>query len=176
MENCLLFIDAITEGLETGNWTDLIIKMKILCVIWCAVFAAVVIDFITGVRKSKRNGEFSGSEGVRRSVPKFLQYCGVLTFGFLFDVIISAYGVHIQAGTAIMAIILIGIEFYSAFYENSDDKLQKRIRREAGTAATLLKHKDDILTGIAEVIETKFKDTKITDNDSTHNTQGNKEQ
>ncbi|KUY29386.1 phage holin family protein [Elizabethkingia ursingii] len=64
------------------------LKMFVISVAWGCVLLAMLIDLYFGIKKSKKLGEHTSSEGFRRSIEKLCYYYAMLVFALIFDAII----------------------------------------------------------------------------------------
>jgi len=126
----LLFIQSILSG----DFPTLKVKMLVVCIAWIAVLAAIVIDLFSGVKKAKLRGEYTSSEGLKRTVSKFVLYYSALGIALLADwlfcYMITSFNSFIPAIpylTIICALYLIIAVEGRSVLENADKKQKKQL-------------------------------------------------
>lgn len=165
----LLFIPELLSK----DYASIKMKLFIICVAWILVLVSMLIDLHYGIRKAKKIGEHTTSEGFRRTVTKFKDYYTVLTFALIADILISPFTYYlpgILSFTSVVSIIaalgLVLTEFKS-IREKADQKLRRRIDKSFIDIGVLYqKLKDDGL--IEKIIESaKEKDNENINNATT---------
>jgi hypothetical protein len=96
------------------------------------------MDLITGIRKSKKNGDFTQSHLLRKTADKMVLYYALIFLMFLLDIISCLVLVEFDKPdfpfiSAVLTFALVGVEAYSV-WESADKKKQKQIKN--GISAT----------------------------------------
>lgn len=98
------------------------------------VTAAIAIDLVTGIHRSRLQGTPLRSRLLRRTLHKFISYVGAILIAAMADVLLSVAGVPgvIPRGTpvitALLGLFLLGVEVIS-IYENADGRTRDFVRR-----------------------------------------------
>lgn len=143
----LLFINSFM----TKDYETLEIKLELVMIMWVVVLIAIIIDLIAGVRKARQLGEATTSQGFKRTVNKLVQYYGLLSFAFLFDILASIVE-PLPYFTALASIFLVFIEAKSV-YEKAEEKDRRKMSKEADKLVTILENRGDVLKAIAEILK-----------------------
>lgn len=146
------------------DYDSLELKLELVMIMWIVVLVAIIIDLIAGVHKAKRLGEATTSQGFKRTVNKLVQYYGLLSFAFLFDILASIVE-PLPYFTALAALFLVFIEAKSVF-EKAEEKDRRKMSKEADKLVTILENRGDVLKAIAEILkkEEKEDEKETTDN------------
>lgn len=118
------------------NMDYIILKAAIVVILWGCVMLAVTIDLYHGIKRSKKDGEFTHSTGLKRTVSKSVNYLSFMLFMLIADLIASlATSSLLPFGIAVLplfnivgAMVLVYNEWVSV-RENSDQKMMNRINR-----------------------------------------------
>ena len=127
------------------------------------VFLAMLIDLISGIRKSKQLGETCVSYTLSRSTRKFLIYEGSVIIATMVDVMIhyshlfvlmKLYPiVGVPVITCLMSIFLCTIEFLS-IRERAEDKVRRNMKRTLQVLVDMLGKEN-----LSELLREKGMDT-----------------
>ena len=145
----LLFINAFLNK----DYEALYQKIELELIMWIIVLIAIIIDLISGLRKASQLGELHTSYGFRRTVTKMVQYYGLLSFAFMFDVL-SSMVLPMPYFTMLASFFLVFIEAKSVL-EKAHEKDRRKMNKSIKELAVLLEHKDDVLKGITELLKEK---------------------
>jgi phage-related holin len=155
----LLFIQSFIEH----DFSKIYIKLEIMTALWIFVGIAIIIDLISGIKKAKRIGNARTSIGFRRTVKKANQYGVILTFSFLFDIILSIW-FYIPFSTAITCGFLVFIEAKSV-WENMEKIDQESYKTKAKDFIELFQSlKEEDQSKLLEVIKNKLNEPSNTNN------------
>lgn len=153
----LLFITKYLHN----DFVGIIKEMHIVLVAFIAVFGAMALDFVFGVRAAKRRGEARTSYGFRRSTLKFLEYYACMLIAFIVDVIASiSESINLPYITFFVALILVGIEAYSIWENLQNKKLKSIDKDDLKTLLTLVAHRGDILNAAIKAAQDKLDKTE----------------
>lgn len=141
-------LNSITEH----DWQGLEIKGAWMVIISTCVLVAMIIDLIAGVRKARERGHARTSYGLKRTVDKAIRYFGLMILCFLLDIIAHLL-TPVPYFSIIAGIYLVVTEIIS-WYEKADQKE----KRNADILVELLKNKDDLVKGFAEVLTKQLKE------------------
>lgn len=156
----LLFINAFLNK----DYETLYQKIELELIMWIIVLIAIIIDLISGLRKASQLGELHTSYGFRRTVSKMVQYYGLLSFAFMFDVL-SSMVLPMPYFTMLASFFLVFIEAKSVL-EKAKDKDRRKMNESIKDLAILFENKDDLLKGVAELL--KNSENKQKDKDDTN--------
>lgn len=126
-------------------------RLQIFVIIMCLIFTLffILCDLWSGIRKSKKNGDFISSHGLRRTIDKMNKYYNILLIFILVDILqcFSIYSINNSYRkdywvfpflTVAITIIIAAIEIKS-IYENMDKKTQKDFRDTGKTVIGLMR-------------------------------------
>lgn len=124
--------------------------VALLCLfVYFVVLSVVLLDFYSGIRRSRRLGISLKSNGFRRSIRKFNDYVNFMFVATLVDFLLYAFMLHEVLGTRgvpwltlIGGLVAIAIEIKSIF-ENTDRNTQKDIALTLDHIADLAKTRGD---------------------------------
>lgn len=124
--------------------------VALLCLfVYFVVLISVLLDFYSGVKRSRRLGISLKSNGFRRSIRKFNDYVNFMVVATLVDFLLYAFMLHEVLGTRgvpwltlIGGLVAIAIEIKSIF-ENTDRNTQKDIALTLDHIADLAKTRGD---------------------------------
>lgn len=124
--------------------------VMLLCLfVYFVVLSVVLLDFYSGIRRSRRLGISLKSNGFRRSIRKFNDYVNFMFVATLVDFLLYAFMLHEVLGTRgvpwltlIGGLVAIAIEIKSIF-ENTDRNTQKDIALAIDHIADLAKNRGD---------------------------------
>lgn len=139
--------------------------VALLCLfVYFVVLISVLLDFYSGVKRSKRLGISLKSNGFRRSIRKFNDYVNFMVVATLVDFLLYAFMLHEVIGTRgvpwltlIGGLVAVAIEIKS-IYENTDRSTQKDIALTIEHIADLAKTRGDadaILKQLADKMRDK---------------------
>lgn len=137
-----------------GNLQHLLMKVIIVFFTWFVVLVAIGIDLHFGIQKSKKEGDFVHSFGLRQTVKKTIYYMAFMLFMFLFDSINPLGLIHenfnvLPLASVLGAIVLVRTEFISV-KEKSDQKYQRKIDKVAKELLEIAMKDEGILNKIKE--------------------------
>ena len=155
----LLFIQSFLNDDDQS----LMFKLAIVGFMWVIVTVAMIVDLLSGYNKAKQRGEARTSYGLRRTVQKAVLYFALMLFAFLFDCI-GTFFYSLPFVTLVSSAFLVFIEGKSIL-EKAHDKDKRRINGNMNDVAIFLENKDDLAKAIAEIIKSKTKENKESDND-----------
>ena len=96
-----------------------------------AVFLSVMLDLVLGIKESRKQGHFTHSYGLRRTIEKLTSYLALVIIGFVIDAINPIFfywGVHhLPLASVILAFALIYTEGIS-IKEHLSDGTRKKMR------------------------------------------------
>lgn len=116
------------------SYDYIIVKASLIGVLWICVLAAVLIDLYHGIKRSKEEGRYTSSFGLKRTVQKSSSYFTFVVFMLIADIVASiATSSFLTFGVAVLPIfniigsaILVWTEWVSV-REKSSQKLMNRI-------------------------------------------------
>ena len=158
-----------------GDFAMLWIKLFIVFGAWLCILVAMIIDLYFGIQKSKKIGEHTSSEGLRRSVHKVVYYYSMMTFALLLDAInpLTFYLPiplsSIPVITIIFAMALIYTEAKSV-REKAEDKLRRRTDDSVKELIDAFKNREDLFKNALDHLQNeknKQDEKNTTDTDST---------
>lgn len=139
---------------------DLKSAIILFALIVCVLTAAMLVDFVLGIAKSKLAGRKIQSFRLRESAVKVLVYYGSLTMSFLFDLIFVSGDLY---DTPYLS-LLIGAGFVlteiKSWFEKLGDKEQARIERSAKVIASAISSLSSSKVKLSEVVEDLSQPTK----------------
>ncbi len=160
-------------------WGMICSKLGMLAFIYALVFAMVLLDLWSGIRKAKKRGEYTSSRGLRRTIEKLAKYYNVifaftiadlLQLGFFWN-----YNIENEASvpllpfvTAAGAAIVCAIEIKS-IYESADKKLKGDAQEVLKQVGAVLKHRDklEMISAFLETLTHEKTDKPNDDNNGT---------
>ena len=119
--------------------------LRLVVVAFWIVFAAMFIDLLVGLYKSKLRGDKPRSDSLKRSAYKFVLYEGGLCIAALIDVCIylchgfQLFGVHVLHGVPVVSFLL-AIFFCVVEGMSVREKADEKIHSELSRAERLAKH------------------------------------
>lgn len=117
--------------------------------IWALVGIAMIIDLITGIKKARKNGGATTSNGLRKTCKKAEHYFVPLAAASVLDLILSIIPAYeLPYGSIIYGLFCAGTEFFSVFENTHTKKERKEIVK---TISDVLTNLDDTDKLIAEV-------------------------
>lgn len=134
------------------------IKLFIVFGAWICVLVAMAIDLYFGIKKSKKIGEHTTSEGFRRSVHKVVYYYSMLTFALLFDAL-NPLPYYLPFPLSIVPIITILFSMVLIFTEaksvreKAEDKLRRKTDQSMFEMVELIKNNKEILSTVSQYLE-----------------------
>lgn len=133
--------------------------LSVVVVAMIIVFMAMMIDLASGLYKAKCRGEIRTSEGLRRTLTKFITYEGGMLIAAGVDVMIQLSRIiplfhlnllcNVPLITLIVGIFLLVVEFLSV-KEKADDKTKKNLSDAAKFAIEAASRKE--LTSILKAM------------------------
>lgn len=116
---------------ESVSVHHIILTALLSLVVYVTVFIAVLVDFYSGIRRSRRLGIKTKSSGLRRSIRKFNDYILFIIIATLVDMMFVTFSIHewfemksVPYLTLLTGVITVGIEIRSV-WENLDRNRQK---------------------------------------------------
>ena len=150
----ILFINAFLSK----DYEALYQKIELELIMWIIVLIAIIIDLISGLRKASQLGELHTSYGFRRTVSKMVQYYGLLSFAFMFDVL-SSMVLPLPYFTMLASFFLVFIEAKSVL-EKAHEKDRRKMNDSMKDLIVLFENKDDLLKGVVEILKAKKEEEK----------------
>lgn len=163
MSNNDIYLLEMIKHLLEGNYSELKVLLGIIGIMWLLVALAIVIDLVSGVRKAKERGEARTSYGFKQTVNKVVFYYAFMLFALMFDCI-GMFFYPLPIITLVAAAFLIFIECKSVF-EKAHEKDKRKFNKNAHDFSILLENKEDVIKGIAEILNQQIKESK--DNEGT---------
>lgn len=148
------------------DYGTIYLKLIIVFAAISMVILAMIVDFYFGLKKAKKLGESSTSEGFRRSTNKFVYYGAMMLFAVIFDVlnVLSAFFPSplnlVPIITLAAAVALILTEFKSV-REKAEDKARRKSDESIKQLLSALKDKDVLhqaLKGLENLSKTNNKE------------------
>lgn len=128
------------------NWAALKMQMAIVFICWCIVILDIGIDLHFGIKKSKEQGVFIHSYGLRQTTKKTVQYLAFMAF-LLFIDILNPFWYYFDYKALPLASIFGGIVLtyteYKSVREKVGDKFRKDVEGNARELYKLLKENKD---------------------------------
>lgn len=136
-------------------------QLYVVTMVWASVFMAILIDLYFGIKKSKQLGECTTSEGLRRTISKFVYYYAMLSFALLgdfLDVFTPSFLPFPLCDAPVFSIVCaIGLILTEAksVREKAEDKVRRKIDKSFQQVIDLLESKggklDEIVNKINEM-------------------------
>ena len=83
--NLLFLLSLVVE-----EYSTVLLKLAVIVLLWLVVIAACMVDLRTGIKASKRLGNFrTTSRGLRQTMKKVLEYISILIIALLLDIVLS---------------------------------------------------------------------------------------
>lgn len=96
--------------------------------IWALVGIAMIIDLITGIKKARKKGDATTSNGLRKTCKKAEHYFVPLAAASILDMILSIMPWYdAPYGSIIYGLFCAGTEFFSVFENTHTKKERKQI-------------------------------------------------
>lgn len=138
--------------LITGNFKDVFIYITLTFSVFVLVFIAVLVDLYFGIQKSKKNGSFVHSYGLKRTISKTLEYMAMVFMFFLIDFLNPMWFIltfpKVPILSIIAGIIIIVIEWISV----KESFAKKTISAIAETPKDVMRYIIDNRRFIKEII------------------------
>lgn len=146
------------------NFDGIVNMTGIVVVAMLIVLAAMMIDLASGLYKAKLRGEIRTSEGLRRTLMKFITYEGGMMIAAGVDALITMSELEllfkldalyrIPVVTILVGIFLLVVEFLSV-REKADEKTKKNFGRAESLAikAILRPENKELLIQLLEIIQ-----------------------
>lgn len=146
------------------------VQLAMILGLYALTFFAVAVDFYSGVRKAKRQGELRTSVGYRKTVSKINQYGMLLTIASVLDMMATVIQLFPEFGirdlpfaTFVGCAVLCFIELRSV-WENTESGHKRDVQAVARQVLEIVKTSDD-RAALAEVLSKLLEE----DNPSTNN-------
>lgn len=137
------------------DYEALIVQLSIVFLAWIIVVFAVGIDLYFGIKKSKENGVFTHSFGLRKSSEKVVQYLAFMTFMLFADILNPFWIYFAYTATPLAsifgAIVLVYTEWKSV-KEKADEKFRYAIKNNPIDIINFIKENRQL---IDEIIKNK---------------------
>lgn len=133
------------------DYETLFDKLELVLIMWIIVLIAIVIDLVSGLQKATKLGEDHTSYGFRRTVTKSVQYYGLMSFAFMFDVLSSLVS-PMPYFSMLASFFLVFIEGKSVF-EKAQEKDRRKVNESIKDLITLIENKDNLLKGVSEILK-----------------------
>ena len=142
----------------TGEYHKLLIQMYIVFLAWLIVVLGIGIDLYFGIQKSKQNGLFVHSYGLRQTSSKTVQYLALMAF-FLFIDVLNPFWIYFDYQSMPLlsvfgAIVLIYTE-YKSVREKTDEKFREEFDGNAKELYKFIMENKDYLTDLKAKSQTK---------------------
>lgn len=112
----------------TGEFYKLIIQLYVVFLAWVIVVLAIGIDLYFGIQKSKKNGLFVHSYGLRQTSSKVVQYLALMAF-FLFIDVLNPFWIYFEYQSmpllSIFGSIVLTYTEYKSVREKTDEKFRE---------------------------------------------------
>lgn len=132
------------------NWAALKMQLAIVFVCWCIVILDIAIDLHFGIKKSKEQGVFIHSYGLRQTTKKTVQYLAFMAFLLFLD-ILNPFWYYFDYRALPLASVFGGIVLTYTEYKSVREKVGDKFREDVeGSAKELYK----ILKRNKEFLET----------------------
>lgn len=121
------------------NWTALKMQLAIVFVCWCIVILDIAIDLHFGIKKSKEQGVFIHSYGLRQTTKKTVQYLAFMAFLLFLD-ILNPFWYYFDYRALPLASVFGGIVLTYTEYKSVREKVGDKFREDVeGSAKELYK-------------------------------------
>lgn len=141
--------------------------------IYIEVFAMILADLWSGIRKAKIRGEVRSSYGYKKTIDKIARYYNALIALTVIDVMQMAgiwyltcyYGWSVPIFPIVTLLGALGISLVElkSIYEKADEKVKGDYKDVASLVAEIAKHRDapaDILKAFGEYLKKQKEETK----------------
>lgn len=141
--------------------------------IYIEVFAMILADLWSGIRKAKIRGEVRSSYGYKKTIDKIARYYNALIALTVIDVMQMAgiwyltcyYGWSVPIFPVVTLLGALGISLVElkSIYEKADEKVKGDYKDVASLVAEIAKHRDapaDILKAFGEYLKKQKEETK----------------
>lgn len=133
------------------NWTALKMQLAIVSVCWVIVILSIGIDLHFGIRKSKEQGVYTHSYGLRQTTKKTVQYLTFMAFMFFLDVL-NPFWYYFDYRALPLASVFGGIVLtyteYKSVREKAEDKFRENVEGSAKELYKLLKQNKEFLESL----------------------------
>lgn len=164
-----VIIDYLCDSVCQFNFSERVLVellslkrlISVAVVAMVIVLVAMVVDLASGLYKAKLRGELRTSEGLRRTLMKFITYEGGMLIAVGVDMLLhlSQIGTFLHLDifrnvplvTCLVGIFLLVVEMLSV-KEKADAKTQKSIN-EAARLAVKLATKEEVIALLKEALE-----------------------
>lgn len=130
------------------DWLGIRGQVTIVFVCWIIVLLAVAIDLYFGIKKSKEEGRFVHSYGLKQTTKKSVLYLSLMMFAFFIDILNPVWHwidyVQMPIMSIFGAVALVYTE-YKSVREKNVEKVQKEIEQNVKELYELMKSNKDIL-------------------------------
>lgn len=130
------------------DWAALKMQMAIVFICWIIIILDIGIDLHFGIKKSKEQGVFIHSYGLRQTTMKTVQYLAFMAF-LLFIDILNPFWYYFDYRALPLASIFGGIVLtyteYKSVREKVGDKFRKDVEGNARELYKLLKENKEFL-------------------------------
>lgn len=126
-------------------------QLVCIAIIWLLVIISMVIDLFTGIRKAKRNGDATTSNGLRKTCQKAIHYFVPLAAICILDLILCIMpSYELPFGTIIYGVFCAGTEFFSVFENTHTKKERKQIVKSISNVLTNLDEPDKLIEEVGK--------------------------
>lgn len=158
------------------------VSITLRIMLWTCVFIAVLMDLWHGIKKSKKEGIYTHSRGMKATVSKANKYFSFLMFAFIFDIFWHIASVQfIPASIAVIpvftlatALLLVRIEYISV-KETLDEKMLTKINKSKDDLTVMLSNFAEAYQANPNIINTLANMSKNQINDRAKGSDQNKE-
>lgn len=120
-----------------------------------AMLVAMVVDLIFGVRKAKRNGEATTSNGLKKTCDKARKYFSPFMATVCIDIIAACANLQVPIFSMLWAAYCVFCEFIS-IREKAWQKAE--IRKQERTMKVILENKEDIAKTLIQLLNQEQKE------------------
>lgn len=143
----------------TGEFHKLLIQMYVVFLAWLIVVLAIGIDLHFGIKKSKQNGLFVHSYGLRQTSSKVVQYLALMAF-FLFIDVLNPFWIYFEYQSmpllSVFGAIVLTYTEYKSVREKTDEKFREDFDGNAKELYKFIMENKDYL----ENLKAKTKDNE----------------
>lgn len=134
------------------------LKFFIIFFTWLIVLLAIAVDLVFGIKKSKADGIYVHSVGLRRTVTKVINYLAMMLFMLFFDALSPLGLLHgnfniLPLASVVGCLILVYIEFKSV-REKSENKFRYQTNKALTELIDVLMKDETVLDKLRD----KFKE------------------
>lgn len=140
------------------NYELLLIHLFIVVLTWIVVVFAIGIDLYFGIKKSKQEGLFTHSYGLRKTTEKCILYLAMMFFMFFIDFLnpIWAYFdlVALPLASIFGAMVLVYTEWKSV-RENANEKFRNKLQDNTAEILNFIRENREEITALKNELKRK---------------------